>query len=76
MDHKREDRTPPTIKGHSSGYTTTTKLRKMRSTKYNAQLIKIELAICDSQFKQKLNEVSIAVAKIKSDTNIFFRYAK
>ena len=46
----------------------------MSSTKSNTQLIKI--AICDSHFKEKLNEESIAVAKIKSDPNIFFRYAK
>ena len=40
------------------------------------QLIKIEQAICDSHFKEKLNEESISVAKIKSDPNFFFRYAK
>ena len=53
-----------------------TKLRKMSSTKSITQLIKIEQAICDSHFKEKLNEESIAVAKIKSDPNFFFRYAK
>ena len=41
-----------------------TKLRKMVSPKSNNQLIKIEQAICDSHFKEKLNEESIAVAKI------------
>ena len=51
------------------------KLRKMSSTKSNTQLIKIEQAICDSHLKEKLNEESIAVAKIKSDPNFFFRYA-
>ena len=53
-----------------------TKLRKMSSTKSITQLIKIEQAMCDSHFKEKLNEESIAVAKIKSDPNFFFRYAK
>ena len=48
----------------------------MSSTKSITQLIKIEQAICDSHFKEKLNEESIAVAKIKSDPNFFFRYAK
>ena len=53
-----------------------TKPRKMSSRKSNTQLIKIERAICDSHFKEKLNEESIAVAKIKSDPNFNFRYAK
>ena len=53
-----------------------TKLRKMSSTKSITQLIKIEQAICDSHLKEKLNEESIAVAKIKSDPKFFFRYAK
>ena len=53
-----------------------TKLRKMSSTKSNTQIIKIDQAICDSHFKEKLNEESIAGAKIKSDPNFFFRYAK
>ena len=52
------------------------KLRKMSSTKSITQLIKIEQAICDSHFKEKINEESIAVAKIKSDPNFFFRFAK
>ena len=49
-----------------------TKLRKMSSTKSITQLIKIEPAICDSHINEKLNEESIAVAKIKSDPNFFF----
>ena len=53
-----------------------TKLRKMSSTKSITLLIKIEQAICDSHLKEKLNEESIDVAKIKSDPNFFFRYAK
>ena len=53
-----------------------TKLCKTNSTKTIPQLIKIEHAICDSHLKEKLNEESIAVAKIKSDPNYFFRYAK
>ena len=53
-----------------------TKLRITSSTKSITQLIKIEQAICDSHLKEKLNEESIAVAKIKSDPNSFFRYAK
>ena len=47
----------------------------MSSIKYNTQLIKIEQAICDSHLKEKLNEESIAVAKIKSDLIFFIRYA-
>ena len=51
-----------------------TKLRKMSSTKsIITQLIKIEQAICDSYFKEKLNEESIAVAKIKIDPNFFLQ---
>ena len=50
-----------------------TKLRKMSSTKSITQLIKIEQAICDSHLKEKLNEESIAVAKIKSDPNFFLQ---
>ena len=53
-----------------------TKLRRINSTKSIPQLIKIEQAICDSHLKEKLNEESRAVAKIKSDPNYFFRYAK
>ena len=53
-----------------------TKLRKTNLTESIPQLIKIEQAICDSQLKEKLNEESIAVAKIKSDPNYFYRYAK
>ena len=48
----------------------------MSSKKSITQLIKIEQAICDIHFKEKLNEESITVAKIKSDPNFFFRYAK
>ena len=51
-----------------------TKLHKMSSIQSITQLIKIEQAIC--HLKEKLNEESIAVAKIKSDPNFFFRYAK
>ena len=51
-----------------------TKLRKMSSTKSITQLIKIEQAICDSHFKEKLNEESIAVAKIESDPKFFYYY--
>ena len=36
----------------------------------------IEQDICDSHLKGQLNEESRAVAKIKSDPNYFFRYAK
>ena len=53
-----------------------TKLRKINSTESIPQLIKIEQAICDSHLKEKLNEESRDVAKIKSDPNYFFRYAK
>ena len=48
----------------------------MSSTESITQLIKIEQAICDSHLKEKLNEESNDVAKIKSDPNFFFRYAK
>ena len=53
-----------------------TKLRKMSSTKSITQLIKIEQAICDSHIKEKLNEESIAVAKIKSDPHFFLQIKK
>ena len=53
-----------------------TKLCKMSSTKSITQLIKIEQAICDSHIKEKLNEESIAVAKIKNVPDFFFIYAK
>ena len=53
-----------------------TKLCKMSSTISITQLIKIEQAICESHFKEKLNEESIAVAKVKSDPNFFFRFTK
>ena len=55
---------------------TRTKLCIINSTKHIPQLIKIEQAICDSHLKEKLNEESRAMAKIKSDPNYFFRYAK
>ena len=42
----------------------------MSPTKSNTKLIKIEQAICDSHFKEKLNEESIAVANTK------YRYTK
>ena len=53
-----------------------TKLRKINLTKSIPQLTKIEQAICDSHLKEKLYEESRAVAKIKSDPNYVFRYAK
>ena len=53
-----------------------TKLRIINSTKSIPQLIQIEQAICDSHLKERLDEESRAVAKIKSDPNYFFRYAK
>ena len=46
------------------------------SAKSITQLIKIEQAICDSHLKEKLNEESIAVAKIKSDPNFFLQICK
>ena len=46
------------------------------NTKSNNQLNKIEQTSCDSHFKEKLNEESIAVAQIKNDPHFFFRYAK
>ena len=46
-----------------------TKLRRINSTKSITQLIKIEQAICDSHLKERLDEESRAVAKIKSDPN-------
>ena len=50
-----------------------TKLRKMSSTKSITQLIKIDHAVCDSHFKEKFNEESIVVAKIKSDPDFFLQ---
>ena len=34
MDHKREHRTPPTSKGHGSGYTTTSKKKSLDCSLY------------------------------------------
>ena len=49
-----------------------TKLCNINSTQSILQII--EQAICDSHLKEKLNEESRDVGKIKSDPNYFFRY--
>ena len=36
----------------------------------------IEQSICESHSKEKLYDETLAVTRIKSDPNFFFRYAK
>ena len=42
----------------------------------NAQILHLEELICDSHTQEKLHDEEIAVTKIKTDPNYFFRYAK
>ena len=42
----------------------------------NAQILHFEELICDSHTQEKLHDEEIAVTKIKTDPNYFFRYAK
>ena len=42
----------------------------------NAQILNLEELICDSHTQEKLHDEEIAVTKLKTDTNYFFRYAK
>ena len=42
----------------------------------NAQILHLEELICDSHTQEKLHDEEIAVTKIKTDPNFFFRYAK
>ena len=42
----------------------------------NAQILHLEELICTSHTQEKLHDEEIAVIKIKTDPNYFFRYAK
>ena len=42
----------------------------------NAQILHLEEFICDSHTQEKLHDEEIAVTKIKTDPNYFFRYSK
>ena len=42
----------------------------------NAQILHLEELICDSHTQEKLHDEEIALTKIKTDPNYFFRYAK
>ena len=42
----------------------------------NAQILHLEELICDSHTQENLHDEEIAVTKIKTDPNYFFRYAK
>ena len=42
----------------------------------NAQILHLEVLICDNHTQEKLHDEEIAVTKIKTDPNYFFRYAK
>ena len=46
------------------------------SLSIKSRLIDIEHKICGSHLDEKLHEESIVVSKIKSDSRLFFRYAK
>ena len=55
-----------------------TKLRKKVHThpSISSKIMSIEQSICESHSKEKLYDETLAVTRIKSDTNFFFRYAK
>ena len=42
----------------------------------NSQILHLEELICDSHTQEKLHDEEIAVTKIKTNPNYFFRYAK
>ena len=55
-----------------------TKLRKKVHTNpsISSNIMSIERSICESHSKEKLYDETLAVTRIKSDPNFFFRYAK
>ena len=55
-----------------------TKLRKKVHTNpsISSKLLSIEQYICESHSKETLYDETLAVTRIKSDSNFFFRYAK
>ena len=55
-----------------------TKLRKKVHTNpsISSKIMSIEQSICENHSKEKLYDETLAVTKIKSDPNFFFRYAK
>ena len=46
------------------------------SNKIERSLIQIEHDICASHLSEKVHDENVAIAKIKSDPNYFFRFAK
>ena len=54
------------------------KLRKKVHTNssISSKIMSIEQSICESHSKEKLYDKTLAVTRIKSDSNFFFRYAK
>ena len=55
-----------------------TKLRKKVHTNpsFSSKIMSIEQSICESHSKETLYDETLAVTRIKSDPNLFFRYAK
>ena len=55
-----------------------TKLRKKVHTNpsISSKIMSIEQSICECHSKEKLYDETLAVTRIKSDPNFFFRYAK
>ena len=55
-----------------------TKLRKKVHTNpsISSKIMSIEQSICESHSKEKLYDETLAVTRIKSDPNFFFRYSK
>ena len=55
-----------------------TKLSKKVYTIFfiSSKIMSIEQSICESHSKEKLYDETLAVTRIKSDPNYFFRYAK
>ena len=55
-----------------------TKLRKRVHTNpsISSKIMSIGQSICESHSKEKLYDETLAVTRIKSDPNLFFRYAK
>ena len=57
---------------------TRTKLRKKVHTNpsISSKIMSIEQSICESHSKEKLYDEALAVTRITSDPNFFFRYAR
>ena len=51
--------------------------KKVHTNNYiSSKIMSIERSICESHSKEKLYDETLAVTRIKSDPNFFFRYAK